>query len=487
MKDHAFQMSWSHIFYIRRVLPAVMLSVLCFGLFASAPAHAHASDQAFVLLLPTDIYISAGVSVVALTLVVMIFAPEKMETWLWRPLRLPFADSARPHTPTFPLLCLSWISFAVFVALLWTAFAGSRDPLANPLPLAVWTVFWVLMVSLQGIAGDVWDLVQPWRGPASAIERLMGREPMVSLPNWLGYWPAVASFFLVSSFVLADPAPSDPERLGAVLIVYGLIILLVIGVFGRDVLVRIDPITAMMNLFVLNAALKGGRDQVAVGFLGWQIAHRPKVEASLGILALVLLGVGSFDGLNETFWWLVVLNVNPLEFPGRSAIVLETVLGLLGFVVGVVSVFALAVALGLMLIGRLSYFAETFQLFALAVLPIAVSYHIGHYLPGFLVEIQYVLVALSDPLGVGSDLLGLGQFYVSTGFFNRQDSVRLIWLTQGSTIVVGHVVSILLVHRAASALFETRREAILCHLPMAAFMVAYTFFGLWLLAAPRGA
>ena len=45
---------------------------------------------------------------------------------------------------------------------------------------------------------------------------------------------------------------------------------------------------------------------------------------------LILLGTGSFDGLNETFWWLDQLGLNPLEFPGRSAVDgTQTVLGLI--------------------------------------------------------------------------------------------------------------------------------------------------------------
>ena len=103
-----------------------------------------------------------------------------------------------------------------------------------------------------------------------------------------------------------------------------------------------------------------------------------------------------------------------------------------------------------------------------------------------LVDGQYALVALSDPLGRGHDLLGLGEFYVTTGFFNTPASVRAIWLSQAGAVVAGHVVSVMLAHGNAVRAFGSGRRAALSQAPLVLFMVAYTVFGLWLLASPRG-
>ena len=124
---------------------------------------------------------------------------------------------------------------------------------------------------------------------------------------------------------------------------------------------------------------------------------------------------------------------------------------------------------------------------ALTLLPIAYVYHVAHYLPSFLVSIQYTLAAISDPLARGDDLLGIQPFYVTTGFFNVITSVRLIWLTQAGLVVLGHVWSVMLAHRLAEREFDGRRAPLLATLPLSLFMIAYTFLGLWLLAAPRGA
>ncbi len=54
-------------------------------------------------------------------------------------------------------------------------------------------------------------------------------------------------------------------------------------------------------------------------------------------------------------------------------------------------------------------------------------------------------------------------------------------------MVIGHIVSVLVSPAMAIRLFTNSRQAILSQLPLALFIVCYTFFGLWLLASPRGA
>jgi mannose/fructose/N-acetylgalactosamine-specific phosphotransferase system component IIC len=65
--------------------------------------------------------------------------------------------------------------------------------------------------------------------------------------------------------------------------------------------------------------------------------------------------------------------------------------------------------------------------------------------------------------------------------------VRLIWMTQAGVVVAGHVIALLLAHAIAIRAGQSTRRAALAQAPLALFMVAYTVFGLWLLATPRGA
>jgi hypothetical protein len=221
-----------------------------------------------------------------------------------------------------------------------------------------------------------------------------------------------------------------------------------------------------------------------LGLPGWRLLRGPAPPIGVALLYLAMLAVGSFDGLNETFLWIAALGLNPLEIPGRSAVVLPNLLGLARAVPALATIFAVTVRLGLAL-ARVSSVAA-FRSFAPAILPIAFGYHLAHYLPSTLVDGQYLVLALNDPLGRGADLFGLGHVHVTTGFFNTLATVRVIWLSQAAAVVLGHVLAVLLGHALALHLTRDQRAAALSQVPLAIFMIAYTLFGLWLLAAPRG-
>jgi hypothetical protein len=73
---------------------------------------------------------------------------------------------------------------------------------------------------------------------------------------------------------------------------------------------------------------------------------------------------------------------------------------------------------------------------------------------------------------------------VTTVFLNTYGPVRLIWTVEVVAIVLGHVFGIVLAHALVQRHFGPGRNAIASELPLAALMVLYTFFGLWLLSTP---
>ncbi|KZY35375.1 hypothetical protein A3731_17530, partial [Roseovarius sp. HI0049] len=350
----------------------------------------------------------------------------------------------------------------------------------------VWTVWWIGLVTLQGLAGNHWRWTNPWTGPATVLSKLTGSRAPWRYPRWLGHWPAVVIFLAFAGFLLADPAPSDPARLAAYAGVYWYVALLGLVLFGPAWMVRAEGMTVLMRIYARMALLGRARGRVVAGLPGWQVISMKAPPLALAVFTLVLLGTGSFDGLNETFWWMGVIGVNPLEFPGRSAVIAQTLGGLVLCNLALIAAFAACLWLGERLAGTKRPLKRAFCLFAPSILPIALAYHVAHYLTALLVDGQYVLKALNDPLGTGGNLLGLADFYVTTGFFNTPGTVKLIWLTQAGVVVAGHVIAILLAHALALKDAAGTRRAVLGQAPLAAFMVAYTVFGLWLLASPRG-
>ncbi len=447
---------------------------------APGPALAHASEQGFVLLLPTGVYSLAGAACVALTVLLLAVLPDRALGRLFRPLPLLRArgGALRPWT--------SGLAFLLLLALLWAGWAGSRDPMENPLPLAVWTLWWVGLVTLQGVFGDLWAWINPWRGPVALTRRWLGARPLLRLPARLGHGPAIATFLGFAALLMADPAPTDPGRLAGFVGGYWLVTYLALLVFGPRWSHRGDGISVLMRSYGRLGLFGRRRGRLALGLTGWQALGRRAPPLGLAVFYLLMLGSGSFDGLNETFWWLARLGINPLEFPGRSAVVAQNLAGLLAANAALIAAYALAIRLGLRLTGSAMPLAAAFRIFAPSILPIALGYHIAHYLPSFLVDGQYALAAASDPLARGDDLLGLGRFYVTTGFFNTPGTVRAIWLSQAGAVVLGHVLAVVLAHVLAVRAFGPGRRATRSQAPLALFMVLYTLFGLWLLASPRG-
>jgi len=443
-------------------------------------AWAHASEQGFVLLLPTDIYIAAGGATVALTVLLLAVLPPGAAEALFRTMGLVRLRKLRlRHVGS----CLAALVLAFLV---WRGFTGPRDPTANPMPLFVWTVWWVLMVSLQGLIGNHWRWSNPWTGPAAALARLTGARAPWRYPRRLGHWPAVAGFLGFGGFLLADIAPTDPGRLAVVAGIYWAAMLLGLLLFGPAWMLRAEALTVMMRAYARMGLFGRARGRLALGLNGWQVLARPAPPLALAVFMVILLGTGSFDGLNETFWWIGLLGLNPLEFPGRSAVVGPNLAGLVLANIALLAVFAACLWLGERLAGTRRPLGAAFRLFAPSILPIALGYHIAHYLTVLLVEGQYVLKFLNDPLARGADLLGLGHFHVTTGFFNTPGTVKAIWLGQAGAVVAGHVIAILLAHALALRAAGSNRRAVLGQAPLAAFMVGYTVFGLWLLASPRG-
>ena len=471
----------NRIFAIRALVSASALTA------TARQASAHASEQSFVLLLPTELYTAAGVGAVALTVVALAFFSPEITLRIFATVDRP-CRQLRPRVGT----AISLASLALFVSLLILGFAGSRDPLHNPFPLFVWTIWWILMPIIQAVFGDVWKVLNPWTGLYDLLPRAASGGAYVKLPETIGAWPGVATLFAFASFTLAYPAPDDPDRLAWVALGYWAFTFAGMAAFGKDEwLSRCECLTMLLGYFARLAPARAEGESCRIGVPGWTVCHSPPAEFSAAVFALALLAFGSFDGLNETFWWLARLGINPLEFPGRSAVVIQTVVGIAFAIALLSAVFVACVWIGHKLAGpgasERTALPVCIGRFALSILPIALGYHFAHYLTSFMVNAQYAVAAASDPLDSGRDLLGLGAFHVTAGFFNTLAAVRMIWLAQCIAIVLGHIVAILIAHAIAIDLYGKSRRAAASQIPLAALMILYTLFSLWLLASPRGA
>lgn len=457
-----------------RILRVVTMTAF---LVIASPALAHVSERALVLILPTDIYTRFGVAAVVLTIVLTVaLRPAIFHRILGADWVEPAADPTNPR-PGRLAIATSVLAFLAFAFLVLTGLGGSRDPLVNLLPLTLFTVWWICFPLAQVAFGNIWVWINPWTGPATLA---FGDLKPLRMPDWLASWPALATYILTGIYTLTDIAPDDPERLAKVAAGYWFFHFAMCGIFGLGWLHRGEGFTLFFDLIAkLSVVARRG-----IRFPGKAIFSGSVPDASVGVFAVTSLAIGSFDGLNETFWWMGQIGVNPLEFPGRSAVVWENRLGLFGSILLLNLVFAFAVWLGLVLTGRRGEFLRLWRMLALSILPIALGYHAAHYLTSALVNLQYFAVSLNDPMQTGVGFLGLNSHSITTSFFNQHHTVRAIWLTQASAIVVAHIVAVILAHGITLTLFRRHGPAVIAQLPISIFMIGYTFLGLWLLASP---
>jgi hypothetical protein len=343
---------------------------------------------------------------------------------------------------------------------------------------------------IQGLVFDIWRLINPWTGMARALS--LESSALFNLPKRMGYWPAVLFFFFFQLFLLADIAPSDPDRLATFVLGYWLFTFGGIVLFGADQwLNRVECFTVMFRLIGSLRVLQT-ENEYRMGVPGWSSIATAPLDASRAVLCLMILISGSFDGLHETFWWLGKIGINPLEFPGRSAVVWSSSLGLLCANILGVSIYGSAIWVGLVLVREFGNvknirFMDAFNTFAVTILPIALGYHFAHYFISFIVQVQYLAATIADPLAKGWNLFGLGRLTVTVGFLKSMESVRQILLTIVFVIISSHVLSVIMAHRLAARFCDTRWGLILIQCGLSLLMIIYTIFGLWLLSTPRGA
>lgn len=452
---------------------------------------AHGTGRGFVLLLPTGYYLAGGALAVAATFALLVAMPQRWADGL---------AAARVHLlvlrPPGPAVT-SLLSALVLAALVAAGFTASRDPLANPLPLMIWTVWWVGFTLLSALLGHLWAYLNPWVGPyrllMRALGRPAGRRPLLAYPRRLGYWPAVVLFLGFAWFELVDGAPDDPERLAVVVAAYWLVTFVALILFGEEAwLARAEPFSVFFGFIsrlsplVWEPAAGGsdGRRRLSLAVPGAALLGRQPLPASGVLFILATLASVSFDGLSTTFWWLGLNGINPLEFPGRSAVVGINSIGLLLTWLVLTCGYVGAVWIAWRLSGGETGLGRMLGTLVFSIMPISLAYHFSHYLTALLVDGQYALVAASDPFKTGLDLLGLGHFRVTTSFLNTYEGATAIWNAQTAGIVAGHVLGVVLAHLLAKKSGRGYWGVVAGQIPLVLVMVLYTLFGLWLLSAP---
>jgi hypothetical protein len=454
-----------------------VLLILCAG---ATPAWAHAGAAGFVLLLPTELYILGGALAVFVSFIVLAALHRGG-------VAAPTTECAERQVPRPVVIAVSLLTLLFLALLVAAGFWGSPDPITNPLPPVLWTVWWAGFTLAVALLGDLWTFANPWIG----LTLLGPKRALRAYPERLGCVPAILQFLGFAWFELVYPAPQDPTRLAWAVSAYWLFNAVALIAFGPRWLQRGEAFSVFFAMV--------GR----LGTRSWRLDARatPVVLTSLGApgrrlreagddlttaaFVLVTLAAVSFDGLSRTFFWVGELGLNPLEYPGRSAVLWQNSLGLLLSTIVLAALYGLAIASGLRLSGVALPLGRALSLFVLSIVPISIGYHLAHYLQSLIVDFPTAVLALSDPFGLGWSLLPEAGLHHGTTMGLGPDGVVMAYRAQTALIVAGHVLATLAAHRIALAAIADRRKAVLLQIPLAVLMVGYTVFGLWLLSTPE--
>src|SRR5262249_41379958 len=120
------------------------------------------------------------------------------------------------------------------------------------------------------------------------------------------------------------------------------------------------------------------------------------------------------------------------------------------------------------------------QGFALTLVPIAIAYHLAHYLAYLLTQGQYVVPLASDPFGYGWNLFGTAGYRVNFAIVGA----RFAWYPAVISIVAGHIAAVYLADVRAHQILAARPAALRSQMPLTALMVVYTFVSLSILSEP---
>jgi hypothetical protein len=206
------------------------------------------------------------------------------------------------------------------------------------------------------------------------------------------------------------------------------------------------------------------------------------VSPSMLVLVLLLLSTVTFDGFTATPAWARLESalyavLAPLG-PARLAVI--GTLGLVSFPLAFVLVYCLFATWMARAAGDELPLGRVARLFVLSLIPIAIAYHLAHYLTYLLIQGQLVIRLASDPFGYGWNLFGTARYRPDIGLVGA----RFAWYTAVTAIVLGHVLAVYVAHVVALREYATRRAALRSQVPMLILMVGYTMVSLWIIAQP---
>jgi len=488
-------------------------------------ALAHGLGQRYDLPVPLDLYLySAGATVAVSFLLIAWFMRSTEQRRGYHRINLHDYKLGRILThPPFGFVCQLFGAWLLLMVIL-TGLFGAQRTMGNFAPVFVWIIWWVGLAYVSALIGNLWALVNPWRVSFAWAETLYrhlcpGRELSLHMPYppAFGVWPGAILFLAFTWAELVYSGAAVPANVAVMVLAYSAITWGGMFIFGRErwlrhgeafslvfaVLARFAPTELRVSQTTLckncglacldrqgecincsecyqranDDAREWSLRPYAVGLLRDEI-----VSTSMIAFVLLMLSTILFDGFMVTAPWTQLAMDLYAVLPnlGGNRLTLIRTFGLLASWVLFMVVYGGVCWLISASSGRRLSPWGSAMCFIYTLVPIAIAYHLAHYLTYLLVQGQFIIPLLSDPFGYGWDLFGTRNYRPDIAIVGS----RFAWYTSVITIVCGHVIAVYLAHVKAVQTIPDAHAARRSQYPMTVLMVVYTFCGLWVLAQP---
>ncbi|VWC89397.1 MULTISPECIES: hypothetical protein [Burkholderia] len=470
------------------------------ALLACAPtcADAHAWNIPYYLPVPLWLYAYAATGTLVVSFMILAFASGA---------RVP--DTRAPairwrregRIPAVALAAGQAASMGFVVLLIVSGLAGIQNPFVNLSMSGFWLWFYLGSIYVSAVFGDLYALTNPF----ALLLRIVARAvPAIDrgryrYPRSLASYPALLAYVALIALELFGAA--RPRDASLFLAGYAACALAGSFCFGRDVWLRhFDAFGILCGLCARLSPLEWRR--VSAREIGVRLrnpvaamASEPPFDTSVVIFLSFMLSSTAYDGLRDTavwntFFWRGIYPLIVAVFPSLKndyAIAGDLVLAGQWATFAAVGLAYHGLFRGFCALGaagsRSALDGNAFaRQFCLLLLPIALFYNVCHYFTLFIDQGRQIVSLLSDPLGIGWNLLSIEPAQVTPTALLI--NVGYVWHAQVLLILAGHVLSVYVTHAIAVRHRVLAGTVVRNQLPLLVLTIVLTVSGLWILSLP---
>ena len=469
----------------------VVSSVLSFFLIPFNVG-AHSFDERYDLPIPLEFFLIGSAMILGLSFLLVLISTQYWSYFdRWKG-QYTFAFSRSPLLGWL-IYFLRAISLLLLVLVIAAGYFGPQNPLMNLAPTFIWINWWVGFSLCISLMGNFWPLLNPWSALFDCLHKVLqhfglkGRFPTFTVPDKVGIYPATFFLLMWGWMEVVYPIAFVPQKIATLALIWTIISMLGMAVFGKNVWIKqFDFFSICFNLLGEFGMLgfQAQPSMVTVRLPGRGILlsgehyYTPKGLTSFIIAMLIIV---LFDGIHGSGAWPFfqeALNIIGLDTTLGNGY-LEGTIGLISLWLSFFGVYYFACWVSHQIVPTVSI-SQIAQRFSRPLIPIAIAYLFAHNFSSLFTQGQSIIFLISDPFGLGWNLIGGAQFRPVIGLID----VSQIWYLAVCSIVLGHVIALVLTHAYAMRITSSAKYATLMTIPQTIFMIFLTMMSLIILAEP---